>query len=47
MEDVVEANIDATVRKAFDDFPADVRCQYLPDDLGVATRLIKPTDDRY
>jgi hypothetical protein len=46
-EDVFEADVDATVRKAFDDFPADVQCQHLPDDVGVTPRVVEPTDDSY
>src|SRR5262249_30254461 len=46
-EHLVEANVDTAVRKAFDDFPADVRCQHLPDDVGVTAGFVEPTDDGY
>src|SRR5262245_11802109 len=46
-EHVVEPNIDTAVRKAFDDFPPDVRRQHLPDDVGVTPRVVEPTDDSY
>jgi hypothetical protein len=46
-ENVVEADEDTAVRKAFDDFPVDVRCQHLPDDIRVTARFVEPTDDSY
>src|SRR5262245_58155675 len=46
-EYVVEAQVDTAVRKAFDDFPADIGCQHLSDDVGVPARLVEPTDDGY
>src|SRR5262245_15598992 len=46
-EYVVEADVDTAVRKAFDDLPVDVRCQHLPNDVGVTARLVEPTDDSY
>src|SRR5262245_23313818 len=47
LEHVVEPDVDTTVRKAFDDFPPDVRRQQLPDDVGVTAGFVKSADDRY
>jgi hypothetical protein len=44
---VVEANINSAIRKAFNYFPPDVRGEHLPDDFGVAPRFVEPTDNRY
>jgi hypothetical protein len=46
-EYVIETNVDTAVRKALDDFPADVRCQHLPDDVRVAALVVEPTDGNY
>ena len=47
VEHVVEPDVDTAVRKAFDDFPPDVRRLQLPDDVGGAAGFVKSTDDRY
>ena len=43
----IKAHVDATVRKSFNDLPANIARQHLANDFWITTSLIQATNDRH